>query len=333
MSGTRLNGLRYYPDSKPGITRRRKGKGFAYVGPGGDPITDRGERARIMALGIPPAYRDVWISPHPNGHLSATGVDARGRKQYRYHPKWAEARSLTKFAALADFGAALPAIRARVRRDLAGRPGDEACALAAAVALIDRLSLRIGHPEYARDNGSYGALTLQRRHVRLTHGRLVISFTAKGGRRVRRQLADKRLQQVLSRIRDLPGADLISWTDADGASRCVSSGALNDYLGKTGRTGPTGLDHAFTAKTFRTWAGTVAAFDVALHAERPTITAMATAAADRLHNTAAIARKSYIHPAVIGLTAASRPLPDPVQLTGLTVTERRLLAFLRHLET
>ncbi|MFX0546488.1 DNA topoisomerase IB [Roseovarius sp. S1116L3] len=314
--------LRYYPDSRPGIRRRRCGRGFSYLNDDGTRIDAAQERSRIQALAVPPAWEDVWISPLQSGHLVATGQDARARKQYRYHPEWTALQAAQKFSALPDFAEALPAIRRRIRRDLAEEPGEEAFAIAAAAAMIDRLSLRVGNPEYTRENGSYGALTLKGRHVRLRDGRLNISYTGKGGKRVRRQLADSRLMKALERIRDLPGAELLTWLDDEGRTRRVTSAGLNDYLADAG-----GIE-TLTAKTFRTWAGTVAAFEVALQDERPTIKAMAEAAAERLHNTPAIARNSYIHPDVLDLAKTARDMPPRSGTRELTVTEQRLQAFL-----
>ena len=315
--------LRYYPDDRPGIRRERRGRGFSYVSADGTRISAKSERARIDALAVPPAWEGVWISPLGNSHLLATGQDARARKQYRYHPDWTALQAENKFSTLPDFAAALPAIRRKMRRDLAKEPGEEAFAIAAGIAMIDRLSLRIGNPEYTRENGTYGALTLTGRHVRLKDGRLHISYVGKGGKRVRRQLSDSRLMKALERIRDLPGADLLTWLDDSGTVRNVSSAGLNAYLSDAG--GIEGL----TAKTFRTWAGTVAAFSVAEKTDSPTITAMAEAAAARLHNTPAIARNSYIHPLVLELAkSGTQSLPPPSGTRELSVTEQRLQAFL-----
>ena len=315
-------GLVFYPDSEPGIRRERRGRGFSFVAPDGTRI-DRGpERDRLMRMGVPPAYERVWMCPLPNGHLMATGFDARGRKQYRYHPDWAAARSDTKFAGLGDFGRALPAIRRRIDRDLRAEAGEPEFALAAALALIDRLALRPGAEDYARENGSYGALTLQRRHLRLSPEGLRLVFTAKGGKKVNRVLRDRGLQTALEKARHLPGALLLGWVDAGGQSHAVHSQALSRYLSEAGG------GAAFTAKTFRTWAGTVAAFDLLRGGGAPTIRQMAEAAADRLHNTPAIARKSYVHPAVIAAAGGLPDLPPPVDLPGLRVAERAFLGFL-----
>ena len=315
--------LRYYPDDRPGIRRRRCGRGFSYRGTDGARIADKAERARIESLAVPPAWENVWISPLTNGHLVATGLDTRARKQYRYHPEWTALQAAQKFAQLPQFAEALPRIRRRIRRDLTEEPGEEAFAVAAATAMIDRLSLRVGSPEYTRENGTFGALTLKGRHVRLTDGRLMVSYTGKGGKRIRRQLGDRRLMQALERIRDLPGADLLTWLGDDGAPRRVTSARLNGYLAEA-----SGMEH-LTAKTFRTWAGSVAALGAARVMDPPTIKAMANAAAEQLQNTPAIARSSYVHPDILTLAKRPRPLPGPSGRDGLSADEQRLEAFLK----
>jgi len=271
---------------------------------------------------VPPAYGNVWICPFENGHLQATGYDVRGRKQYRYHPAWSAAQAETKFAGLAEFGAALPRLRRAIMRDLQGEVGAQRFALAAAVAMIDRLSLRVGNPEYTRTNGSFGTLTLKGQHVRLRDDKLEVSFRAKGGKRVRRQIADKTLLRVLGEIRELPGAELLAWLGTDGTAHALTSAALNDYIAE--KCGTEGV----SAKTFRTWAGTVAAFTVALDTDAPRIKDMAEAAAERLNNTPSIARSSYIHPEVLDLCTTPKSLPEAKPQDGLTQPERRLLAFL-----
>ena len=323
----RIAGLVYYPDSRPGIRREKKGRGFAYYTPDGERITDPDERTRLAALAVPPAYTDVWICPRPDGHLQATGRDARGRKQYRYHPDWTSFRSEDKFSHLAEFGAALPRIRRRVSSDLRGHAGELSFALAAVVTLIDRLALRVGHPEYAAENGSYGATTLRMKHVRVRDDAIRLSFTAKGGKKVQRTLRDKRLNRILHELDDLPGHELIRWIDDEGVSHAVSSEAVNAYLAESA-----GIPGA-TAKTFRTWRGTLSAFDVAVTVESLSLKRLAEAAAETLHNTPTIARKSYIHPDV--LTLAKRPFAERSPLAaadspvaGLTKPEGALLAFL-----
>lgn len=319
--------LVYYPDSRPGIRRERRGRGFSYIAPDGTRI-DRGpERRRIEALAVPPAYENVWICPLPHGHLQATGYDARSRKQYRYHPDWRNWRERLKYDDLADFGAALPAIRRRIRRDLSHEAGDKDFATAAVLAMIDRLAIRVGSPEYAAANDSYGATTLTRRHVQLEDDALRLNYRAKGGQRVTTRLRDRSLARVLHRLHDLPGRRLVTWLDDHGEPHAVTSTHVNDLLSEiTGRDG-------VTAKTFRTWAGSEAALDAALAQQRPTVRALSEAAAERLHNTPAMARKSYVHPRVIGLTdvpaEARRTLTEGLpRRAGLRQGERALLRLL-----
>ncbi|TMM51278.1 DNA topoisomerase IB [Sulfitobacter sabulilitoris] len=318
---TAVADLVYYADDKPGIQRHRRGRGFTYVAPDGTTIARGAERRRLEALAVPPAYDDVWMCPLPNGHLQATGRDARRRKQYRYHADWAEAQARTKFEGLVPFGHCLPRIRRRVTRDLNEEPGDKAFALASAVAMIDRLSVRVGSADYTRENGSYGALTLRRKHLALDDNKIRLSYTAKGGKRVRKHLTDKKLAQALGRINDLPGAELLAWVDANGDSHALNSTALNAYLSEAA-----GLED-ISAKTFRTWAGTLAAFEVA-EAGDATIKAMAEAAAARLHNTATVARNSYIHPRIIDLAGQDPLHVDAPDQRGLRASERRLLHLL-----
>lgn len=288
-------GLVWYPDDRPGITRERRGRGFCYRSPDGTRIERGAERRRLESLAVPPAYENVWISPLPRGHLQATGRDARGRKQYRYHPDWRAWREATKFEGLGAFGEALPALRRRIRADLGGEAGERDFAIAAVLALIDRLSLRVGHSAATRENRTYGATTLRRRHVSFEHGALRLHYRAKGGAVVDKTLRDRRLMQVLERLHDLPGASLAGWTDAAGHVHDVTSEAVNARIAEV-----TG-ESRFTAKTFRTWAGSEAALAVAMREERLTLKAMAEAAAERLHNTPAIARASYVHPEVSAL--------------------------------
>lgn len=314
-------GLIYVSDTDPGITRRRSGRGFTYTAPDGTTIARGAERRRIETLAVPPAYDDVWICSMPNGHIQATGRDARRRKQYRYHPSWSAAQAETKFDQLVSFGFALPKIRRRVERDLKNDPGDEEFALGAAVLLIDRMSLRVGHPAYSRANGSYGALTLRRRHLLIRNQKLQLSFTAKGGKRVRKDVTDRRLQKLLQKVNDVPGANLLSWIGDDGSAHHLSSQQLNTYLADAG-----GDDHV-TAKTFRTWAGTLAAYESVERGDA-SIKDMAKAASTQLHNTPAVARNSYIHPAVLELAGTSDLAVDATRKAGLFAVEQRLLGLL-----
>lgn len=305
-----LPDLVYYPDDRPGITRRRCGRGFTYTAPDGTTIARGAERRRIEALAVPPAYEDVWISPRPNGHLQATGRDTRARKQYRYHPDWTEFRAQRKFDRLAEFGTVLPRLRRAILNDLRGHdPGDRAFALAAVLALLDRTAIRVGNADYARENRSFGATTLRGAHMTLDGDTLHFSFTGKGGAQVESELRDKTLERALTRLDDLPGAELITWLDEAGEPHSVRSEEVNAFLAD--RTGAEGL----TAKTFRTWNGSAAALEAAMRQAddgRVTIKVMAEAAAARLHNTPAIARNSYIHPEVIALSEA-----EPEALTSL----------------
>ncbi|PYE84534.1 DNA topoisomerase IB [Pseudoroseicyclus aestuarii] len=319
--------LVYYPDNQPGIRRERRGTGFSYVAPDGTRIQRGAERKRIEALAVPPAYENVWICPLPYGHLQATGLDARTRKQYRYHPDWRAWRESHKFDHLVDFGEALPAIRRRIRRDLSGEAGDLDFAIAAVLALIDRMAIRVGNPEYASENHTYGATTLTGRHIKLDGDRMELRFTAKGGHKVRKTIRDRGLNKVFGQLHDLPGKQLIRWIDDEGEAHGVSSEQVNHRLSDI--VGTEGI----TAKTFRTWAGSEAALSAALQPGKLTIKAVSEAASERLHNTPTIARNSYIHPRVIALTEATekerldllRELPER---EGLRQAERALLRLL-----
>jgi len=306
------DGLVYYPDSAPGITRRRAGRGFTYTAPDGTRIEQADERKRIAALAVPPAYEDVWICPRRNGHLQATGRDARARKQYRYHPDYSAFRAQTKFDDLPRFGAVLPRLRRRIQAVLTGgQAGDAEFAIAAALRLMDRASLRVGTPDYAEDNGTYGAATLRSRHVRLDGGLIRLDYRAKGGQRVRKQLRDRTLHRALEAMDDLPGGALMVWEDGGQ----LTPERVNAWLRAASD------EDGLTAKTFRTWSGSAAALDAVLRGA-DTIKAKSEAAAQVLHNTPTIARGSYIHPAVIDLQA---PPPVPDGPDGLRQAERALL--------
>ena len=319
--------LVYFPDDRPGVRRKRAGRGFSYFAPDGTRIDDPAERKRINALAVPPAYENVWICPLPNGHLQATGRDERQRKQYRYHPDWTAFRSRRKYEDLPAFGAALPRIRRRIARDLGREAGEHAFALAAVISLIDRTGMRVGSADYAAENGTFGATTLLPRHVDLTEGEIRMSYSGKGGSKVHRRLRDKRLHRVLQALDDLPGRDLVSWIDANGNPHRVASEDVNEYLSELAER------NGITAKTFRTWTGTLAAFETATHCRKPTIKAISEAAAERLHNTPAISRSSYIHPKVLGMTdmdAVERAaLAEPCAIpSGLRKSEAAMFEFL-----
>ncbi len=323
-------GLVYVSDAAPGISRRRCGRGFAYHDPEGRPVP-AAERKRIAGLGIPPAYERVWICPLPNGHLQATGLDARARKQYRYHPDWSAWRGEAKYAQLPAFGAALGRLRRRLERDLAAEEaGDLEFSLAALTLLIDRAHLRVGGAAYAAQNRSFGATTLLKRHLRLEAGVVRLTYRAKGGRQVRQTLRDRRLHRIFQEIGDLPGRNLFSYLTPLGEAKPVASHHVNAYLAEA--TGVMGV----TAKTFRTWGGSLAAFAAARAAEsRLTVRDMTHAAATALQNTPTICRASYIHPAILDLArlkpAARLELLERVPSSGdarLRADERRLLGFL-----
>ncbi len=322
-------GLIYVSDTEPGIRRRRKGKGFSYTLPDGKTLVNEIQRARIHALGLPPAYENVWICIDENGHLQATGFDVRGRKQYRYHKDWQAFRSTGKFHQLIEFGNALPKIRRTVLRHLDTGAEDINGVLAALTILLDEAHLRVGNQAYVKENGTYGATTLLKRHLKIVDGRIELKFRAKGGKRVQRSLKHPRLQKILEEIADLPGRQLFVWKDETGALKPIDSGRLNAYLA-----GISGI--AISAKTFRTWAGSLAAFGAARNAiseeRRPTVKEMSEAAADVLHNTPAISRSSYIHPAIIALSAKDETLEEGGSelLRGLRADENRMLDFLTH---
>jgi DNA topoisomerase-1 len=325
-------GLTYVSDQEPGISRLRRGKGFSYRMPDGMVLSDQVEIKRLKSLGVPPAYEKVWICTDPTGHLQATGYDARGRKQYRYHPNWHALRGETKFYQLKSFGEALPAIRRRATSDIAKHIHGENVTLAALVLLLDAAYLRVGNKTYLETNGTYGATTLLKKHI--SFGETIeLRFAAKGGQRVKRKLKHPRLQRILETIADLPGKQLFVWQDAEGFVHPVDSSALNAYISEIAGEG-------ISAKTFRTWGGTLAAFGHATRAlaseELPTIKGMCEAAAEELSNTPAICRKSYVHPAVLGLATEEKSVKhlkkimsmETKSIAGLKADERRLLDFL-----
>ena len=327
--------LVYVSDSEPGIERVRAGRGFSYRLPDGARVERQAERARIEALGIPPAYEGVWICLKPNGHIQATGKDERARKQYRYHPDWSDYRARQKFDQQSDFAAALPRIRRRVRADLDSDPGELDHTLAALTYLLEHAPMRVGNREYAEENGTYGVTTLLRRHLKFDGRSIRLDYRAKGGKRVRRTMRHKRLHGILHSIADLPGKELFVWRNRDGEFVPVDSSRLNAYLADIA-----GLE-GVTAKTFRTWAGTLTAFREAISmidsGEVPTVKALSGAAADELQNTPTISRTSYIHPAVIDLAkdddgarrALDKALKTPSTRTGLLADEQRLEAYLK----
>ena len=293
-------GLRYVSDDQPGCSRKRKGEDFEYFDTKGKPIRDEQRLLRIKRLAIPPAWSDVWICPSPNGHIQATGRDARGRKQYRYHERWREIRDENKYDRLVNFGKALPKIRRRLKKDLAlsGLPREKV--LATIVQLLERSLIRVGNEEYARENKSFGLTTLQDRHVDVKGSKLRFRFRGKSGRLHEVDVTDRRIARIISKLQDLPGQSLFQYVDDGGSVHEITSQDVNEYLREV-----TGED--FTAKDFRTWAGTVLA-TIALSATgafetkkqaKANLKQAIGAVAKILGNTPAVCRQCYIHPAVL----------------------------------
>jgi len=300
IKSARAAGLRYVNDNVPGIRRQRRGRGFSYVDAQGKVVDDPEERKRIEGLVIPPAWTDVWICPLPNGHLQATGRDAKGRKQYRYHPHWSESRGQTKYHRLLQFGETLPLIREQVEQDLALRGLPRRKVLAAVLQLLETTCIRIGNKEYARSNRSFGLTTLRDRHVDISGSTMHFHFRGKSGQDHEIDLKDRRLAGIVKKCRDIPGYDLFQYVDEDGQRQGIDSGDVNDYLREiTGQ--------AFTAKDFRTWGGTLLAamalyelgpYKSQTEAKANIVQAVKEAAAC-LGNRPATCRKYYIHPAVL----------------------------------
>jgi DNA topoisomerase-1 len=333
-------GLRYVRDEQPGITRRKRGDGFTYIGADGKIIRNTTVLDRIRALAVPPAWTNVWICADPRGHLQATGRDAKGRKQHRYHAAWRAHRDETKFDRLQAFADVLPLIRRRTNADLA-QPGlPRTKVMATIVQLLEKSLIRVGNEEYVRQNRSFGLTTLRARHVRVNGDTLRFQFRGKSGVRHSVKVNDRRLARVVKHCRDLPGQELFQYIDEAGEAQVVDSGDINGYLKEI-----TGQD--FTAKDFRTWSGTVLAA-TALREVPPPGTKRETercvnvaieAVAGMLGNTPSVCRKSYVHPGVVdsyrdGTMAAvfSRKPRSSARIAGLRTDENALLALLRHLQ-
>jgi DNA topoisomerase-1 len=300
VESAKLAGLTYVTEGRPGIARRRAGKFFTYVDAHGRRVRDAETLGRIRSLAIPPAWTDVWICAAPHGHIQAIGRDARGRKQYRYHPRWRAVRDEAKYARMLAFAETLPSIRARVEKDLAlpGLPRDKV--LATVVRLLESTLIRVGNAEYARQNGSFGLTTMRDRHVAVSGSTLRFRFRGKSGKEHEVDVRDPRLARVVRRCQELPGQELFQYVDDEGRRQVIDSADVNGYLREI-----TGAD--FTAKDFRTWAGTVlaalalsevAAFTSKRQAQRNILRAVESVAR-RLGNTPTICRKCYVHPAVL----------------------------------
>ena len=338
-AAARAVGLRYVTDDEPGLTRVRHGAGFRYVDEAQRPVREKDTLARIKRLAIPPAWTDVWICADEDGHIQATGRDARGRKQYRYHARFREMREETKYHRMLAFGKALPAIRAHVDRDLA-RPGlPREKVLATIVALLDRTHMRVGNHEYRRQNGSHGLTTLRDHHAEVRGHTVIFSFRGKHGKKHVIELEDPQLARIVKRCQDLPGQELFQYVDEAGAVRDVGSADVNAYLRDA-----SGED--FTAKDFRTWAGTMLAalalrdvrtYETKAEAKKNVVGAIEKVA-QRLGNTPAICRKCYVHPEVLNAyldgtfvklmrrraAKAQREALDPDEAAVLALLRRRL---------
>jgi DNA topoisomerase-1 len=329
-------GLLYVSDAEPGFRRLRAGKGFRYLTPENRRLAAARELKRIASLAIPPAYRDVWICTHPRGHLQATGRDARGRKQYRYHAQWRQVRDGAKFGRMVEFGDALKKLRRRLKNDLAlaGLPREKV--LAVIVSLLDSTRVRIGNAEYARDNKSFGLTTLRNRHVSFVRdGRALLNFRGKGGVQHEILIADKRITQIVRRCQELPGQHLFQYLSDDGQRSPVDSGQVNAYLNET-------MGGDFTAKDFRTWGATLHAISLLAGTalpEKPSERALKREIAEvvrqvaaQLRNTPAVCRKSYINPAVFDTWRSGvlhEAFADTLGAAGSRRTETLVLAFLR----
>jgi DNA topoisomerase-1 len=333
VESARAAGLRYVSDQSPGIRRKRVGKAFSYLDSGGRPIRDAQIIRRIKSLTIPPAWTDVWICPDPRGHLQATGRDARGRKQYRYHPRWRAVRDAVKYDRMLAFAEALPRIREHTDRDLE-RPGlPKEKVLATIVRLLEETRIRIGNDEYRKENGSYGLTTLRNRHVAVIGSEVRFTFRGKSGKNHTIELQDRRMARIMKRFLEIPGQELFKYVDEDGEAKAIDSADVNEYLRQI-----SGED--FTAKDFRTWAGTIlaarflretAATANSRGAKKQLVRAIAMVA-DELGNTPAVAKKGYIHPAVIAayLSGGLKPIreKDDADPYKLSAEERSLLALL-----
>jgi DNA topoisomerase-1 len=333
VESARAVGLRYVSDLTSGIRRTRAGKGFRYRGSDGHPIRDAETLGRIKRLAIPPAWTDVWICRDPRGHVQSTGRDARGRKQYRYHPRWREVRDAVKYDRMLAFAEALPKIRRRTDRDLErhGMPREKV--LATLVRLLEETRIRIGNDEYRKENGSYGLTTLLDRHVNVVGAEVRFSFRGKSNKHHAVELHDRRMARIIKRFLEIPGQELFKYVDENGEAKAIDSADVNDYLREI-----TGED--FTAKDFRTWAGTILAArflrettrEPETQGARQELARAIARVADELGNTPAVCKKGYIHPAVIAayLAGSLKPIKerddeDPYKLSA---EERGLLALL-----
>lgn len=338
VAGIAEEGLRYVSDSAPGYKRKRTGTSFTYYDKEDKRIIDPNIVNRIKSIGIPPAYDAVWICPSPNGHIQATGLDARGRKQYRYHPKWRELRDQTKYERILQFAAKLPKLRRRIGTDMKRKGLPRQKVLATVASLLDKTLIRVGNHEYAETNKSFGLTTLRHKHVAIKNGALRFEFTGKSGKCWNLQINDKRIISIVKRCAEIPGHDLFKYIDDDGHVCTIGSGDVNGYIKDV-------MDEDFTAKDFRTWAGTVLAAaalakfnpDNTPAPKKRNVTAAIEAVARQLGNTPAICRKCYVHPEILvaytsgDLTRMFDRQPSARfkrRYARLNVNEIRVLAFL-----
>ncbi|MBN9504452.1 MAG: DNA topoisomerase IB [Altererythrobacter sp.] len=320
--------LDYVDDGAPGITRKKAGRHWAYFDPAGQRITDRDEIDRLNRIALPPAYVQAWFCPSASGHLLATGIDARGRKQYRYHPDYRTHREAAKFDHCAAFGCLLPKVRRRVADDLARHSLSRERVVASVVRLLDLGAIRVGNESYAKANSSFGATTLRQRHAAVSGGKVKLRFRAKSGQLREATIDDARLARLVRRMQDLPGQHLFQYVNGDGEAHPVGSHDVNAYLCET-------MGEHFTAKDFRTWHASALALRLLAEAERPlTLKELTTQVGRHLGNTPAMARKSYIHPAVIALVARQRKwratLKLPRETKWLSRYERALVTLLEN---
>ena len=320
--------LKYVDDSRPGITRRKLRLGWGYYGPDGKRITDRAEIERLNAIGMPPAYENCWFCPDPNGHLQGVGYDARGRKQYRYHPDFRAEQETRKYERLADFGRALPKLRKRIEEDLKGKPTAPQTVCAAVVRLIESTHIRVGNEEYAKENKSFGATTLRNRHARVQGTKLKLTYAGKHGIKRTVTVNDRNLARIARRTQDLPGQHLFEYHNDEGEVCPVTSSDVNAYIKEA-------MGDDFTAKDFRTWGASVIAFEeiVRRHESEKKINLKNVIApvAEALGNTPAISRKSYVHPALIEALKDAGAIGDrqlPRASKYLSSHERGLIEFL-----
>jgi DNA topoisomerase-1 len=313
-------------DSQPGITRKKAGRAWAYFDASGKRITDRDEIDRLNRIALPPAYTKAWFCPNPNGHILAVGIDDKGRKQYRYHPDFRTRQEAEKFDGCVQFGRLLPKLRKRVEKDLSGTTLSREQAIASVVRLLDLGVVRVGNESYARENKSFGATTLRQRHVKVSGQTVKLRFKAKSGKTAEVAVSDRRLAHFVRKMEDLPGQRLFQYVGDDGEVHPVGSAEVNDYLRET-------MGDDFTAKNFRTWHASAIAFGLLARAEgQLTLKALMEEVGERLGNTPAIARKSYVHPAVVALVDRQakwrKGLKLPRKTQWLSAEERGLLELL-----